>query len=59
MKKADKQYWALSAIYRMTRINRWAREIPIRLLVERAKYKQRDAEAIASIWFRGPFRDWA
>lgn len=49
--KGDKQYWVLSAIYRMCRINDWPVETAARLLHERAKYTEAYAKQIADIWF--------
>ena len=55
--KYGKQYWVLSAIHRMTRVRKFSRNTAQRLLSERAKYSQRDAEAIAGLWFRYQFKE--
>ena len=54
--KYDKQYHVLSAIYRMARRDRWPIEVVVNLLVTRAKYCERQARAVAEVWFRGPLR---
>ena len=55
--KAGKQYRVLSAIYRMARTRKFKKAVVIKLLNKRAKYSEHDAKAIASIWFRYPFKD--
>lgn len=47
----DKQYWVLSAIYRIVRVNQWPQTTAARLLHERAKYTEEMAKGIASLWF--------
>lgn len=48
----DKQYWVLCAVYRMTRQRGWPKSVVTFLLQKRAKYSERDAIQITSIWFK-------